>query len=193
MEQSLACVFYQIEGKLKVFRTTIIRVGNRFLSRMVAEIVGQTAYLLGALLRSGYSPKVIDVLFVHADDVIETLEVVASHLSGTMVEQIAAPLSVVAHALVGQLPHVPCPYAGTVYLKKMPHAAFCHPLAQDAVGSRASTDIAEADEKYSVLGFRMSVVHAGILPVVVFVADDTVLDSLVHLVQDGVRVGIRHH
>jgi hypothetical protein len=74
---------------------------------MVGKYLLHTHNALCRLARRSKTTEVALVLTVHAHNIIEAREIFLAHLTGMVVEAIAATLTGTAHATVGQVANVP--------------------------------------------------------------------------------------
>jgi hypothetical protein len=107
LSEALTGILYKVESQLKVASGAIIRVGNDVVRGMVGKYLLHTHNALCRLARRSKATEVALVLTVHAHNIIEAREIFLAHLTGTVVEAIAATLTGTAHATVGQVANVP--------------------------------------------------------------------------------------
>ena len=153
VEQTLAGVLEEFEGKLKVASRAVIRIWNGLLARMVTEIVAHTDNLLEVSRRIGLAGDIMIVLVIHDGYEVETLEIPWRELSGPMVKGVPMSLSAFSHPMVRQLTYVPRPNTSRIDEEFILESAFSHQMMHDTICSRRTTDITQTD-KQNLLHFE---------------------------------------
>ena len=141
-----------IEHQLKTIGSTVIGVGHIIVA-IPASIVGHAVNLRQGVGIGCQTAQVLDIHVVHAYDDIEAVEVVSRYGTGTMVETIAPPRGMAAHAGIGQLSGMAAVSTGRVDVKRGREATLLDHVSHNAFGGRGTADVAQADKKYATRTF----------------------------------------
>lgn len=146
--KSVAGVFEQFYHQFEIAVTTVVGVGYGGLSRMRLQKIGHTHHLGSVGVVAGLCRYGGVVVVVHGYDVVESVEVVSSELTGAAVKLVAVGGSVASHPAVGQLAYVPVAYAGRVNNVAVVKSFVLEYLFSDSLGSRGPANVSEANEQY---------------------------------------------
>jgi hypothetical protein len=150
IEQSLAGIFQQFDDQFEGIVVAIIRVGDAFVHGVMGEVVGHADNLPKVVGTPCKGSEMVDIFAVHAHNQVKLVEVGCGKLPCYTVELIAVPPAMSAHALVGQLPHMPWPQPSGVYLGDVLQFLGLEQVSHDAFGSRRAADVAQTNEEYSL-------------------------------------------
>ena len=153
LKQTLTGIFKQLEGELEVAGGPIIRIRNRLLARMVAQIVAHADNLLEVGRGISLTGNVVIVLLIHHGDVVETFEIFRRKLAGPMVKIVSVTLATSPHTMIRQLANMPGTNACRIYQELRVESPLCHQMPHDPVSSWRAADVAQADKQYLLFHF----------------------------------------
>ena len=111
--------------------------------------VGHTHHPLFSLDCRGHGFEAGDIGVVHADDEVETVEIIGFHRARMMGEVIAALEGMDAHTSVGEFAGVAGVKTGGIDFKFVGDTPLFYNVAENPLGSRGAADIAEAYKQYT--------------------------------------------
>lgn len=146
--QSPASVFNKVKSCLKIALRAIIRVGNGGVMAVTSKKICHADNLPAFAVVTCKRAQRPHIVVVHCHDEVETAEVLTAYLPCMAVETVSAAGSAPAHAYVGQLSGVPCPYAGGTDDKILFCINIAEHLLHNALGGWRAADVSEAYKEY---------------------------------------------
>lgn len=148
VQQTVAGIFEQVEHQFETVGPAVIGIGHMVVG-IAAGIVGHAVNLRPGISIGRQAAQILDVHVVHTDDKVETVEIVGRYGTRAMFETIAPAGGMSPHTGVGQIACVTAISTGRVDVKSRRQTALLHLLLHDALSSRRTADVAEADKQYA--------------------------------------------
>ena len=146
-QQSVAGILDEVECIVEIGEVAIVRGGNDVCAAVLLQEVGEHTHFAASLTIGCLRCYDAVIVFVHDKEHIEAVEIGCAYLPCMTVESIAPQRTTLAHAPVGQLPHMPVADTGRVDYETVVETGSVHFRLHHTLGSRRATDIAEADKQ----------------------------------------------
>lgn len=144
-KQSGRALFQNVQHQLEAGCSSIVRIGDMVVNTATAEIRHQTDLGRSLFGRSQFLQP-LSIGKVHADDIIESFEILILHRTGERSEIVAPTSSVCTHSGIGLFPLMVIAQSGRIDVEAIGMPLLFYIRAKDSLGRRRATDVAEAYE-----------------------------------------------
>ena len=143
-----ASILAEVNHKVEICQSAVVRVGNRREIWVCCEIVGEQHHLVHQFGSRAFLAQPAEIVGIHSNDAIEGVKILCRHGTRVVCECVATCCGLLAHAMIREFSFVIVYHSCRINGRKVRNSTSrFNFLAKNFFGQRRTADVAKANKK----------------------------------------------